>query len=1634
MADTFHGEDSTRQATTLDQSHDVQAGEFKEDNEQAAQIPLPPSLNSSRDSETADLGSKAGLEDSWEWMTYVDNEECFMHFQDNLAAKTSDLGSEGYTASLTNWHELLQLTAPDPFCGLIYARGEFPGTAESILARAQNRDDGGGKGTFGIQLLQDPGLDYQLGELYAHGLINYRWPHIQYTVRIKDQDDAWFEICSFVYQRAVYQIAHVQLSSESSAETQTTQAETDPRPRLKTFHFRVGGKITFGCMCTSIQETSSKFSYIIQRMEDGKSVSCQATSNACRAQNPCRCQLGMQVYVNGEQKQTTVLPTERLFTSADSQNKPADTNPPETKPNNRPPLDTYVNISELIDVEVEVGKNCLLMVVFAFTNGALPELPQKALSSDFVRDILGVTDGLNNCVSRIWKDDRIKDHDQIDANSINSIARCVEYICSVKAIPVPGTQNVPVTHSATASVTAEKLSPEGIIITSNSPTPSNRTSIEHEVEQPINAPSVNPESELPKKPEFLHVLVNGTSQQSNGGGRIASPSPSTLCQPEDGESSPSPVPLPVSGKSFSSVEDLKTRAAENQRNSKEVEDKDDTHEVLAVTLIRNIMNAQYVNLEDTFWHLRFLVKADQFLLQHFGDFDSPAKIQEIQSHDSEFSEASVAAYKEYKTRLRGVIEGVLLWIINLSWGTEPESKWQSSEYMDPSRHIRAIHHHQDQRFWLFDREIETEATSPFYLFSWSSRWQTSCFASITINYVLTRCAWIAEALLPKNELWSNLPRLSTDRVSRDLELNAALLQWLHSVCLMNILEMANKIPSEDVKATYSSHIKNLERLCLKLRKPSQKADFDLYTEEEEKTDHLTFACKELSSNIASNDNALNYVLEKIQQRIPTRIINAGISISKRAPLQAPWELSCLNHHISLKVAVDQADNENFKAAKEACFEFQSSDLMFLPTWDRSRPSMLKRWWNTDVSSIVCATLLDFYSRPADKEDSPLVQRQNKVVHGSSISKTDSLQVDWNWTPTTSVFEDEWVQSLEDTPDRFRSSQTKTISLRHSLDLYLRSFRDFKGENPPSYSRDNIYELIPAEDLLYLSVFDFEMDWPCTSHYCGRDDLDLLRYRDRFSEAVSAPQNLESLLWAWVIDGHPWECLANTERFSDELRAKLQEPDLRQNVLKDHQSELLRRLSDSLVDQNIKYRIMLVQRCSPSVVQAFVYMWHPRAIDTFDNYFTSFSNYADSRETQSWSTSIALVHWAFDPPTYNLDIKSTSFRSRYSEDRLQGEYPPRNVRMSSKNDRNNRSISGYIEERSSIIVITGDAKGYMWTCSIWSSLIETKHLPVASIKMISELFAHQQSTGRDLIFLALLGCLCERLAAVLEEGLEKLKSYVELGQNVFLEGYDWEADDAVDKLRSMLWGLEALKMFDARLAPSLDKIEAARRDIVLRMENEPGKRHNELDRAYRLEVENFEKRRGLLLGVQQKISLKIAQVTSLRDGLSAVTNVQDSHIAIKQGNNIRMLTYITIAYLPLGFITALFSMGHGIVPDDAGSVLFVVLVVVFVLATYCLAISLDSIFKLNSNLMKNWRSKHPNKFHNRLKLTSWNRQTQPIIAEATVEGKETDIASQPSRTKATADHRFGIFQRRRRVAESDPGSVEKGMLVESTEHS
>jgi len=185
-------------------------------------------------------------------------------------------------------------------------------------------------------------------------------------------------------------------------------------------------------------------------------------------------------------------------------------------------------------------------------------------------------------------------------------------------------------------------------------------------------------------------------------------------------------------------------------------------------------------------------------------------------------------------------------------------------------------------------------------------------------------------------------------------------------------------------------------------------------------------------------------------------------------------------------------------------------------------------------------------------------------------------------------------------------------------------------------------------------------------------------------------------------------------------------------------------------------------------------------------------------------------------------------------------------------------------------------------------------------------------------------------------------------------------------------LEALRVFDDRLSAALSQIQKARDAMERTIKQGSGELHVDLVQEYLNVLEEFEKRFGMLSDVQIRTQLKISQVTGLRDGISAVTNVEDNRTTIKQGNNIRILTYITIAYLPLGFVTGLFSISHGSFMDHATNALYAILTVIFVVGTYGLALSLETIldqwerFKYGE-----WRSRSLSKKpQEEIELPSW----------------------------------------------------------------
>lgn len=210
------------------------------------------------------------------------------------------------------------------------------------------------------------------------------------------------------------------------------------------------------------------------------------------------------------------------------------------------------------------------------------------------------------------------------------------------------------------------------------------------------------------------------------------------------------------------------------------------------------------------------------------------------------------------------------------------------------------------------------------------------------------------------------------------------------------------------------------------------------------------------------------------------------------------------------------------------------------------------------------------------------------------------------------------------------------------------------------------------------------------------------------------------------------------------------------------------------------------------------------------------------------------------------------------------------------------------------------------------------------------------------------------------------------------------------------------------------------------ERGPGDRHKDLESKHRSIHEGYQKSKSRLQAQLMGIHQRSDNVTRLRDGRSTVTNLEEavqgleqSTIAVKQGNNIRVLTYITIAYLPLGWVTGLFSINHDVVPDNVGRATFIWLLVIFVVVTFSLALSLENIITAWEKL----QDKFNGPTSNSTKDSRKNNESAPKTPEsAIIRDKE------PWKVKAKATALFGKVKIRRRkerqVLPTIQGDVER----------
>ncbi|KAL2072990.1 hypothetical protein VTL71DRAFT_10314 [Oculimacula yallundae] len=1354
----------------------------------------------------------------FEWLGDLQKSQCFTTYEVSNPAKSSDFGAEGHTASVSDWHELLQLTAPDDVCGIVFVRGQFPNTPDAILSRSQRRDDSGNKGAFGTRLHKSENdSDLELGERLAQGWVNFRWPYTKYELRERDDDSdsssgGSYEQISFVRDGVLVQVIRLKWGHESSV----SDYDSVEGSERKTARVRVGGVVQFGCPCSN-RGSADPDSF---HLSSGDGLDCVSDRYQKR--------LEMHLFIDGI-RQNLSGPLHGL--------------------DYEPVSGTEVDTSSTHELEIRDGEPIIIVSTYSLRNTDSEMTGMDTATFADLEDYLGTCKTSINMTDRLWTALCSENYEASEAVDVSVIGRCVEQILGVSYVPFWRNSGI------------------------------SRTEVE-------------------------------------------------------------------------------------------------------IALLHNIMTPQYVDVQSSFFQIRLLTKAYNFISSRHME-------QDLFERHQPLNDIKAA----YLAKLLQFIRSSVIWLINTD--------------MKPRRLLLAL------RSDVPAPDMETQPSQRLrrceenrVRMHFDQSYNQACFATLAVWYVMKHCPQVLSDDMKVKILLPKLRRAYDavqKRASRDREPTPKndVLQWLHLSCLYLICNeqfssddwgkpidgfTLSDLDRQEVVRTQQKFEKYVSRL--------KTAQVESYSVEHEELDRVLLLAEELGLDkiptpftaSLSSSRAVQ-IRKQITQRKRTTRFNAGPKTWKgsRVTSNGPWELLCTNHQGFLRVT----DHANIKAARDRLFEFLMSDYSFMTSWDRADSNMVGKWWDVEPTSVICATLLDlkfegklksamseaaadelgqsmhdieesqtFQRRNSDaipdptqeesirgillqmkklQEDSSrehLLQMRQLLVQEDLTGNFSAKAFDWvSCKPEKLYHPDWWIQSLQDTPDMYQGKQTKDVPLRKDIRRYLASRERMDIINDPNYTPENIKDKIPAAEVQFLSVFDLYL----TKHFTFKS-------RDLTLQGVAAAQRPHM--------AEPGRQSANEGPRTPRLVAVKQATDsYNYDQLDLYRKLLFGVLNDSLVDVGAKHRILFAEKCTPALVGSFIYMFHPDGLDTFDTYFGIISRFTESREATMWTTSITISHWSIRPVSL-----SKGHVQMFKENRNNGDFPPVSIaRLGfgsfSRKTAGSLDPTDIVEERCSSLVITGDPAGHLWICSIWSSLTDAESItsPIHSLPSVLQKFIHQQASGRCLVFLILLGHLCEKLTGEYELILERLDIIVGLGEKVLLEGLEWGTSEAVNRLKKMLWGLEALRVFNDRLSASLSQIQKAQEAMERTVKQEPGQQHVDLLQEYNNVIEEFEKRYGMLSDVQIRTQLKISQVTGLRDGISTVTNVEDSQTAlrdskttIKQGNNIRILTYITIAYLPLGFITGLFSIEHATFMDKVGNNGFAILTVVFILGTYTLALSLENI--------------------------------------------------------------------------------------------
>ena len=363
------------------------------------------------------------------------------------------------------------------------------------------------------------------------------------------------------------------------------------------------------------------------------------------------------------------------------------------------------------------------------------------------------------------------------------------------------------------------------------------------------------------------------------------------------------------------------------------------------------------------WKLRFLIKVREILDTAYKT-PGPApgnKGDKLASNDERRQ-----SYFYYRRRLNRAITGVFIWALKAHTARPRhhylESTETSSRPLSPQ-----LHHYGGGSSMRYHESVKWDFLLPRLPFEP----RTFHFMTIIALYVLEHGIFDRlddrHTLITKNHwVWNEyLDYYTPDMVHQD-DSAVSVLQYFNALCCQ---KLQKHIPESTKLANLFTpkQVEDLDRRAKQRARVFPKAEPDEYNTEDEELDRIILLFHEMFPDQAST--LKEHTLKRMEQRVSSITLRPGTLKPTRSSLiplttstQEPWESDCLNHQMTLKLAIEGLNDSDIKNSKDLCSKFLTQDFTFLPTHSRNRREGLKLFWSLTASAITCTTLLDLVDK------------------------------------------------------------------------------------------------------------------------------------------------------------------------------------------------------------------------------------------------------------------------------------------------------------------------------------------------------------------------------------------------------------------------------------------------------------------------------------------------------------------------------------------------------------------------------------------------------------------------------------------------------------------------------------------------